>query len=274
LPKSTADSQHHQKEKTMTTTTEYSAVAEAAHQFAEACAEADELLREIVAEGRNRAALAELAWFQKHLRWDEAEVRRQVSRMTTVKRLRAIAGTVADREAASKEAETAAKILQTEGAKVREKIEKLQKQLESMERDAHLSTKRVDEQADAVEKLRTMVPQHIRDAVRRAVSTVEGSIGREISDAAIRLNEIEVALDRSKHASEPAHMEAIQRFDRGAVIEGASGGWVKRSLSPEWPAICAEAEAEAVEIREKLERLRIEFAERIAEAESPLNYFA
>jgi len=255
------------------TTTEYSAVQEAAIEFAEACHDAEAMLTEIVHAGR-RANYAELTWFQKHLRWDEAEVRRQVSRMTTVLRLRAIAGTPADREAAAKEAAAAADVLAKEAPKLEAKIAELSGKLASMERDERLATKRVDEQADAVEKLRTMVPQHIRDSVRDAVNRLATSTGRQISEMRTRVFQLDCLIDTKRYDNQDRHLEAIQRAFPAAVIQGVSGAFITRQFSPEWPAIKESILAEAADLRAKIEAMQPELDAAIAEAEAPLTHYS
>ncbi len=256
-----------------TTEKDHSFVKDIAADHAEAIADADSLLVEIAEENR-RPALAELVYFDRHLGWDETKVRQEVRRMASVLRLRSIAGTVADREAASAEATTASEVLAKEGAKVAEQIAKLEAKLGGLERDARLSAKRVEEQVVAVQQLRSLTPQNIRDVVRDRISQIEHSLGVEISNAEIRANEIKVCLSEDKFPNPQSYFETLQSSFPAAIAETVNGGWIKRKLSADWPSIKAGMEAELSELTSKLEQLRSQFASEIAAAESPLNYYA
>ncbi len=253
---------------------QFSAVKDIAADHNEAVMSAEELLAEIITEGRQRAAPAELHWFAQHVNWSELQVRQELRRVAAVLRLRSIAGTVADREAAAAEATTASEVLAKEGAKVAEQIAKLEAKLRSLESDARLSAKRCEEQGTAVEQLRGLVPQNIRDVVRDRVSRIEHSIGRQIADAEIRANELDVCLAQDKFPNPQSYFEMLQRSFPAAIVEGSSGGWTKRKLSPDWSSIRAGMEAELGELVVKLERLRSQFASEIATAEKPLNHYA
>jgi hypothetical protein len=252
---------------------QFSAVKDIANDHAEAIADADSLLVEIAEENR-RPALAELIYFDRHCGWDETKVRQEVRRMGAVMRLRSIAGTPSDREAAALEATTAAKILKTEGAKVQAKIEELQAKLNGLDRDARLSAKRVEEQAVAVQQLRGLVPQHVRDAVNERVSAIEHSIGRQIADAEIRANELRCCLTPSLYSDQAAYLDALRRSFRDAVASTNHAGFTKYSLSPAWPSIRDGIEAELTELEERLPKMRAEHDEAIATAEKPLSHYA
>ena len=250
-----------------------SMVADIANDHAEAIADADSLLVEIAEENR-RPALAELIYFDRHCGWDELKVRQEVRRMGNVLRLRSIAGTPSDREAAALEATTAAKILKTSGAKVQAKIDELQAKLNGLDRDARLSAKRVEEQAVAVQQLRGLVPQHVRDAVNVRVSAIEQSIGVEISNAEIRANELRCCLTPSLYKDQASYLDALRRSFHDAVASTNHGGFTKYSLSPAWPSIRSGIEAELTELEERLPKMRAEHDEAIATAEAPLNHYA
>jgi hypothetical protein len=254
-------------------TENFSAISEVAERHSENIIEADELLREICQSGR-RPTFAELTFFQREIGWDAIAVQSQLRRMNNVLRLSAIAGAAADREASEKEAETAAAVLEAEGPKLIAKIEKLRQSLDALERDARLSAKRVTEQAEAAEALRTMAPEHIAAAVRSAVQTIKSSLGREIGDAEVRANELRCCLTPSLYKNEGDWMEVLQRSFRAAVIVESINRVIRRKLSAAWPGIRAEIETELTELRPKLVELRAQYAEQISAAEQPLSYYA
>jgi len=257
----------------MTTTEIDSLVSDVAVDFAEEMSLADNLLREIASENR-QATYAELVYFQKHLGWDVREVNSQMRRMNNVLRFQAIAGSPSDREASKAEAITSAKIMETESPKLQTKIEELQTKLSALERDARLSSKRVEEQSAAVDNLRKLCPLHIATSVRHAVGTIEASIGRQVHDGESREQELECCLDRSRYASDESYHEMLRRSFPGAVSINNENRIRKLSLSPEWPSIKAAIEVELAGLRSELAPLRKQHAEMIAHAEKPLSFYA
>ena len=193
--------------------------------------------------------------------------------MNSVIRLQAIAGRSADREAASKEAETTAAILEKEQPKLESKIAELTAKLNGLERDSRLSAKRCEEQSEAVQQLRGQVPEHIRTSVQHNVSTIKSTLGREILDSEIRINELQCCLDPSRYPNENAYLEALHRSFRDAVIVGSVGKIIKRTLSPAWPTIRSSIDSELSALKEKLEPLRAEYCEAMTAATAPLDYY-
>jgi cold shock CspA family protein len=241
----------------------------------DAILEADQVLAEIVRANR-RPTAGELTYFQSELRWDERQVKAELRRMSNVLRLRGIAGSPADREAASAEADTAAAVLAKEQPKLQAKIDELQAKLRSLDADARLSAKRQADQAEAVEQLRTLCPAHIRESVRQAISEINATIGRAILDGEIRHTELSCCLDPSRYRGlngPQDYLESLGRSFPAAVTVGLAGRYLRRSLSPEWPAIREAAEAELAELTTKLVELRSQHAEAIAAAELPLSFY-
>ena len=256
-----------------TDTADYSLVAEAAESHHDALVEADFLLLEIAAANR-RPTEAELSFFFRNVRWDELKVRSELRRAANVLRFRAIAGSPDDRQAAEKEASTAASVLDSQGDKVRDQIEKLEAKLRGMENDARLSAKRVADQVDAVEQLRKLTPSHVADAVQRRRSAIDHSLGREIADSRIRRTEIECCLSPDRYPNEQSYLESLRRSCRPAVVEGSSGGYIRRSLSPEWPRIKAELQTELSDLTESMPEKQVEYDRLMTELESQLDHYA
>lgn len=194
--------------------------------------------------------------------------------MNNVLRLQAIAGSAADRDSAAAESETAASVFETEGVKIRDKIDKLTKQLEGLERDARLSSKRVSEQAEAVASLKTLCPEHIAAAARADVQRIENSLGKELRDGEIRLTELQCCLDPSRYQNEERYLESLQRSFPAAVHIGNVGQFIKRGLSPEWRQIRTDIENELHELQAKLIDLRSQYREAIEAAEAPLSFYS
>lgn len=248
-------------------------VAEIAAERAEKILDADSILEEIVRADR-RASVAELGWFSSELHWNETTVRAEIRRMGNVLRLRSIAGSPANREAASQEAEVAVGILSKEGPKISDQIDKLTAKLSGLERDARLSAKRVEDQQQAVEQLRALAPESVREAVRHRQSELDHSVGRALHDAHGRQNELACCLDETRYPSKSAWLEQLQRSARDATQIVQQGGYQKVELSAKWPAIRVAMAAELAELNEKIPQLEAELAERTAAINSGLDFYA
>jgi flagellar biosynthesis GTPase FlhF len=217
-------------------TENFSAAAEVAERHRENIIEGDELLREICKVGR-LPTFAEATFFSREIGWDESRQKKEARRMNSVLRLQAISGTSDDREASVKESETAAAVAETELPKLAAKRQKIEVEENRIKRERDLSEKRVTEQAEAAEALRTMAPEHIAAAVRSEVQTIKNSIGREIGDAEVRANELRCCLSPSLYKTEGAYLEVLQRSFGAAVIVESVNRMVRRKLSPAWPGI-------------------------------------
>jgi hypothetical protein len=255
--------------------TKYDPAAEVAADHAEKVADADDLLMKIASQGR-RASYAESVFFSRELGWSDKKVGDEIRRASAVLRLKAIAGTADDRQAAAKEAATAADVLAKEAPRIEAKLAELQSKLSGLERDERLAFKRCEQQAEAVAQLRGLTPEHVRESVRQAVSLIDSTIGREILDGEIRHTELECCLTPSRYTGRNPQAEYIEALGRSfpeAVTVGHVGSFIKRSLSPQWPAIREAAEIELAELTTKLVELRSQHAEAIAAAELPLGFY-
>lgn len=250
-----------------------SLVNDIALDYAEKIIDADELLREISTANRP-ATYEEFVYFQRELGWSETTVREQLRRMVNVMRFQSIAGTTADRKAAATEAATASSVLEKEGPKISDQIAKLQAKLSSMERDERLASKRVDEQGLAIEQLRKLAPVHIDDKFNSQKRLLKNTIRQQISDAEIRINELECCLNPSRYPRESDYLDALQRSFRDAVEVRASNGMGRKSHSSKWPSIRVELERELAELHAKMGPLQAQYDSELAKIESSLDYYA
>lgn len=242
--------------------------------FESCCHEADMLLRDIITKKNAKADYADSVFFQQKLNWDSKAVNAEIRRMNNVLRLQAICGNPATREATEQEAATAAAVCEKEGPKLSLKIEELQQKLNAMERDARLAARRREEQSQAVLQLRELVPKHIGDKVNHAVSAVKNTIGQEISNMEIRINELSCCLDPARYPNQAAYVDQLQRSFRPAVAVNVSNGSITKSLSPEWPSMRVAIETELAELIAHIEPLKVQRAELIEQAERPLAFYA
>ena len=234
------------------------------------CESADILLRDIVLRDQ-KPTYAELVSFKQKMGWSDKEVRTQLQRMHSVLREQSIGGTPANREASAEEAATAAAVADKEVPKIDEQIAKLQAKRDGLERDKRLSAKRSEEQRQAVQRLRELVPKHIVEKVNHAVNAIETTIGRQILDMGSRIAELECWLDPSRYPNEQAYLEGLQRSFRPAVTVNE---YHKRILSPEWPAIRSGIQRELSDLKEQIEPLKAQRQQLTEQAELPLDYYS
>ena len=235
--------------------------------------EAEALLNAIVQAGRG-PTLSEVSWFRTGMGWDDRQLRREVGRVRSVLEAQAIAGTSADREATKRQSEEAAELLESEGRQVQRQISELESKLRSMERDAAAAQRRVEQQAEAVERLKKLVPEAIADEVRQKQSDIDHSLGRELAEAEGRHQQLRVCLDRPEGMEPKQHVEAIERLDRRAVEWFKLQGQLHdRRVTPQWASLRPQYEAERDELAEKIEALKIEIAAAHAEAAKPLEHY-
>jgi len=233
---------------------------------------ADDLLRDITLANR-KPNYAETVFFQQKMGWDDIRVRDQLRRMHGVLRNQAIAGTPADRQAATTESETAGTIAEKELPKIDKKLADLQSQRDAIQRDARLSARRCEEQAQAVLQLRTMCPQHIQQRVESKVSTIANTLRRDVIDAESRIHELQCCTTPAKYADENSYLEALKRSFRDAVTVIDADRIRVIKLSPAWPGIRIAIEAELAELQSKLPGLQALYDDAIEAAEMPLNYY-
>lgn len=244
-------------------------------EFVSRFADVEQLLREIASEDRKPFA-SELAYFAREMGWvDPTVVRRELSRMKSVASWQAIAGLPQDRAAAIKEADTSAKILETESPKLEQKISDLQAKLSAFERDARLSAKRVEQQADGVEQLRKLAPKYICDQVNHSRTKVETEIGDGLRTMKGRHQSLRIILNLDGvYDSQQAHLSSLRHLCREATVETVTGRMISYHFSPEWPAIKAAAQAEFAELTERIPVVQAEYDSAMEQAEAPRSFYA
>lgn len=244
-------------------------------EFVSRFADVEQLLREIASEDRKPFA-SELAYFAREMGWsDPAVVRRELSRMKSVANWQAIAGLPADRAAAVKEAEASAKILETESPKLEQKISELQAKLSAFERDARLSQKRVEQQAEGVEQLRKLAPKYIADAVNHSRSRVEQAIGDGLRAMKDRLHKLKLITNfENVYPLASDHLDVLKRWQPDATVSTVRGRFLEYGFSPQWPTIKAAAQAEFAELTERIPVVQAEYDAAMAVAEAPRSFYA
>ncbi len=237
--------------------------------------ESEMLLRDITEQSR-KPTPAEYVFFAR-CGWDEVRTRDQLRRMYQALNLVPVAGSPATREAAEAEAKTSSSVLESEGPKIREKLDKLQKQLDGLERDARLSAKRCEEQRDAVSKLRELVPLHVRQQVDQATTVLNTSgVGATLREAKSRHHELVCVLNHGGVYDRPEkHIEyGLRRLLPEAVRTTVEGQMIRYAYSPEWPALKTAAETEFAELNQRLPGLQAAYDQELAAIELGLDFYS
>lgn len=243
--------------------------------FADRTADVEQLLIEVVQSGRTELLTSERAYVAREMGWDEVELKRQLRRVANILRLRAIAGSPADREAALTECQVSADLLTKEEPKILAKIQELQVKLSGLQRDASTAQKRVTAQAEAVQQLRQFVPPDVKEKVQQAVKAVEAGIGQDLRNAQARHHELKCILNPSLYESQDAYLEfGLKNLLPAAVTAVTDGNMIRRRFSPEWPALKEAAETEFRELAERLPTMQAEYDAAIEQAESGLDFYA
>jgi hypothetical protein len=244
--------------------------------FVERSREAEALLVEISREGRTDFLVSERAFLAREMGWSVDEQKKQLRRVNTILRLQAIAGDQKARDAALKECQVSTDLLAKQGPKIQQKIEQLQSELAGLERDASLSQRRVEQQAEAVSQLRSHCPADIKESVSLAVKVVEASVGQQLRDTQSRQNELRCILNIDNVYPDPkTHLEfGLKHLLPAAVRESVSNNMIARGYSPEWPMLRSQCESEYAAICERLPELQAEYDAAIEQAERPLGFYA
>jgi len=242
--------------------------------FADRSREAEELLFDVYREGRTEFLTSERAYLARELNWDEKKCRQELARVNRVARLQAVCGSPMDRQAAQDECKTSADVLAKEQPRLETKIAELQSKLASLERDARLSEKRVEDQTQAVQQLRTMCPQHIQQRVESKVSTIANTLRRDVIDAESRIHELQCCLTPAKYQNQSLYLEALRRSFREAITDHVEGRSLTYRLAPAWPGIRIAIEAELAELQSKLPGLQALYDDAVRQAELPLDFYS
>ena len=239
-----------------------------------------EMLRNLVQRDKKLEA-SHYAFGLSRLGLEERKVNERWREVVQAMNLVAIMGTPEQRLAALDEAATAAAVYEKETPKLAEQIAKLVAKRDGLERDARLSSKRVEQQAEAVLKSREFVPRYISKRVGAAETLLntEG-VGADLRAATSRLQELKCILNLNQvYESQNKHLEyGLRRQLPDAVrtiIEGPKDG--NRSLryaySDQWPSLKAECQKEYDELSERLPEIQREYDEALAIVQAPLGYW-
>lgn len=243
--------------------------------------EADELLRVIVSEGRAPSP-AELAHFQHMVSWDARKVEFHLKRVKAAVLYEAIAGDPTVRAAASQEAAAAVSLLATERPKIEAEIKALQVRQQRLENDVKQARNRVEQQNQAVMKLRELSPQHVQERADRMVADANE----------LRIKWLELR-DRHEHV-----VSLLRPVDRTGQVQfaktilelfpesgaarktaiygmGRTGRTIGYELTDSWDNLKAKLKREAeIELPPQIEAAKAAFDAAMEEAERARDFYA
>ena len=232
---------------------------------------ADEMLRCIVQENR-QPSFAEATFFKGRCGWNERESQLQQSRMGSVQRFKAVAGSASERQAAESEQVRSASILDVEGAKIQTEIGKLQEQFDALERNATRAERVVAQITDAVESLRSV------DILRSDLKAAYDGKRREFAERDWnRLGEVGVEIQFREQLLSP--IEDDRKFIEALGIhfpdclKYSSAHLQFEIVNEVWEARKKTMRMELMELRDESDRLTTLKGKQLAILEPMLNHY-
>ena len=218
---------------------------------------------------RNHFTADELLLFDA-LGWDDERVRSESGRCSTVARLKAEAGTSADREVAKAELSAAEEKLAKEQPKLEERIATARRQLQSLQGAVNDSAATVEKHRHAVESLRALIPQHLVREHEKSCSAL-APLRTELQEKRVRLESIEtiIDLDIGQYEGWKQAHELSKTWCPELTRHNAEGGVDKSG----WRAFVRRVAEEAERLRPEVTRLEAELAERQAVADEILKHY-
>jgi len=235
--------------------------------------ESENLLRGIIAADREPNH-DELAHARRFFAWDANEFKKQLRRLQQVTRYQAVAGTPASREAGITERDCSAQILLTESPKLAAKMEAIQKQINALERDHRLASKRCDEQIDGVDQLRKLVPAHVLSEHGAERAAIENKIGEPLRQAVSRASQITACQSPDAYKSQVDYFSALRFHCREAVTEIVENKMSRYRLSDQWPSISAAMTTELAGLKKSIESLQKQYDEKMLVADRKLDFYS
>ena len=209
-------------------------------------------------------------------------ISREVFRHSRILRLKAISGTIRDRENQVDEVERAAKSLETQGQKLQAAIDEAQRQLNSLVRDCRQSTKRLAEMRSAVTQLRECAPAWVREQCSFDRHTLGVTDGMVLGEMRTRAAELETLLGckhehEQEHSKNPnprtQHCERLP-LDHPCSLAGKSRSEIKLGdWLAAWDSYAAQLKTELDALRPVLAKAEADFARQADEIAAGLDTY-
>ena len=246
-------------------------VSELEMEYAHYFSMADEMLIAIVRENR-QPTFAEATFFKGRCGWNERESQLQQNRMASILRYKAVAGTAAEREAATDELVRSAEILDHEGQKIQTEIQRLQEQFDALEKNATRAERVCEQIHDAVESLRNV------DILRADLQAEYHGKRREFAEKDwTRLGEVGVEIQFREQMLAP--VEDDRKFIEALGIHFPdcrkySPAHLQFEIDSErWDARKKIMRIELMELQDEFDRLTLAKAKQMASLEPLLSFY-
>jgi uncharacterized membrane protein YccC len=136
----------------------------------------------------------ELLELSSSMGWNQHHAQRQLKRLQKHRQLRLVAGTDADRQAASKAVDDSLRIRSVRGAEIESKIVELQKELNRLDDDIARAERRVNEMDAAKEQCRTVLPDDLFKLLSKQRAAVKSKLFPKVAEIETALNECRAML--------------------------------------------------------------------------------
>jgi predicted nucleic acid-binding Zn-ribbon protein len=166
-----------------------SQMAEVKNEVRQKRLECEALLRSL-AESNRYPTSDELFELRGYGLGDPKDLKREVSRLSRKITLEQQAGSVADRQKMAEHCQQCESLLKSETPKLEKAIADAQRELGRLQKDARLSSQRLEQMRTAADRLRDCLPESVKQEFNQRRNAIDESLGRAVSDSEIRLNEI------------------------------------------------------------------------------------
>jgi hypothetical protein len=220
----------------------------------------DEILKELVES--DSPPTYEHYLYASQLGIDAPAFRAQLRRMSRVVSFQQVAGSAKDRTELLAAADDAEQLLATDGEKLLEQIATLQADYNKLESKARQLRKRCTEATRAVEELKTLVPDMVRQEYSLRKRMLQETVGVEISERETRAKYLEMLLNQQDYTDQ-AWLETVRLNNHEYV--GYGGDRVQRRiLLPAFEQAKPKLQAELNEIQAELVPMRKQYDGEVA----------
>ena len=255
-------------------------VMTAEEQLVDELEQAENLFAKLARENRSATYLESLIAVRAGFKPEHIE--KEIHRHSRIIRLKAISGTIRDRENQVDEVARAKKSFETQALKLQAAIDEAQRKLNSLEKDATQSVKRLAEMDNAVTQLRECAPTWIRQQCSFDRHTLGVTMGTELGEMRTRAAELETLLT-CRHEHEQEHSKnpnpRSQHCERLPTSHPCSlAGKSRREIKlgewlAAWDAYAVQLQNELDALKPVLAKAEADFAKKSDEIESAFDVY-
>ena len=165
------------------------ALAEVKNEVRQKRLECEALLRSL-AESNRYPTSDELFELRGYGLGDPKDLKREVSRLSRKITLEQQAGSVADRQKMAEHCQQCESLLKSETPKLEKAIADAQRELGRLQKDARLSSQRLEQMRTAADRLKDTLPDSVRQEFAQRRNAIDSTLFRAMMDTETRINEI------------------------------------------------------------------------------------